>query len=311
MNGFKKTLWLAAALLVVVGLVVLDEMENTGAAEASGTAAIDFQSPYVAIAKGFVDVEGGIVHLAAQRDGVVDEVLVEEGDFIQQGQVLATQLVQEAKLQHDRARAEAEEVKAGLVSLDIELKAARREISRYQPLVDKQAAPGQHLDELKDQATVLASQIKTQKAALATAQARLAEAEYEIELRTIRAPLDGRIVKRLARPGAGLSTLNVSTLFWFVPETPRIVRAELEGRFVDRVSPGMEARIVPESEESLSYTAKVKRVGLFFGPKRPSSYDPEERADVRVVEVVLDLEKDTPLLLGQRVIVKFGAVSDE
>lgn len=125
-----------------------------------------------------------------------------------------------------------------------------------------------------------------------------------MSLRTIRT-MDGSLVRRLAQPGVGLSTVSVSTLFWFIPDTPAIVRAEVEESFVSRIKVGMQAEILPENDESLEYQATVKRIGLIFGPKRPSSYDPEQGADVRAVEVVLDIAEKAPLLLGQRVVVRF------
>lgn len=44
-----------------------------------------------AVAKGRVDVEGGVIAIAAPRDGVITQVYVEEGDSVEQGQLLARQ----------------------------------------------------------------------------------------------------------------------------------------------------------------------------------------------------------------------------
>ncbi len=301
----KHIYWLLTLIVVVSALLLLDTLDST-TPTSSTTDKTTFHAAYPAIAKGFVDVEGGIIYLAAQRDGVIEQVLVEEGQQVKQGQVLATQVAQETLLLRNQVQAQMKEIEASIVPLQVNLHAAQREMTRYEALVNKQVGIVQRLDESRDQADLLKAQIAVQQAALASAVAQLAVAEYEIELRTIRAPMDGRIIKLLARPGAGLSTLNVSTLFWFAPDIPRIIRAELDERFVDNVSLGMKAYITPESNTDKTYPATVKRKGLFFGPKRPSSYDPEERADVRVLEVVLALDKDTPLLLGQRVIVRFG-----
>ena len=39
-------------------------------------------SPYATIANGKVDIEGGVVEVAARRAGVIKEVLVQEGDSV-------------------------------------------------------------------------------------------------------------------------------------------------------------------------------------------------------------------------------------
>jgi multidrug efflux pump subunit AcrA (membrane-fusion protein) len=43
----------------------------------------------VAIGRGRVDIDGGLIQIAAQRDGVVVEVFVEEGANVKAGQLLA------------------------------------------------------------------------------------------------------------------------------------------------------------------------------------------------------------------------------
>lgn len=296
-----------APFIVVCLALAACEQSTTPTLEQAETE-IGFKTQYIAIAKGFVDVEGGIIHLAAQRDGVIDQVYVEEGDKVEANQILATQNTREAELQKQQAQIEITQNEADIPLLTIQLKAAKREVERITRLVEERAASRQALDALQDQVKLLNAQIVAKKAVIETAKARLAITEHEIALRSIRAPMKGSIVRRFAQPGMGLSTLNVSTLFWFVPDTPHIVRAEVEERFISDIRTDMPSIILPENNESLCYSASVKRIGLIFGPKRSSSYDPEERADVRVVEVVLGFEGKVPLLLGQRVIVKFVKV---
>lgn len=95
----------------------------------------------------------------------------------------------------------------------------------------------------------------------------------------------------------------MTQLFLFAPEIPRIVRAELEERFIHQVKPGQSADVVLEADESHHFKATVTRIGLVVGQRTPSD-DPKEKQDNRVVECVLSI--DAPdLLVGQRVIVRF------
>ena len=45
--------------------------------------------PAVVVARGLVDVDGGLIQIAASRDGVVREVLTEEGQSVKRDAVLA------------------------------------------------------------------------------------------------------------------------------------------------------------------------------------------------------------------------------
>lgn len=312
MTGRKIATWVAVgATVLAVAVILLDDptapSPGSGIADESPTDRNSYVSRYAGMARGLVDVEGGIIRLAASRDGIVREVLVEEGDHVQAGQVLAIQDDRQARLALDVAEAECAEVRANLELLQVQLTAAERERDRIDPLVARGAATQRALDETIDRTRFLGAEMVAIEARLRTAEARRSVAAYEVEQRTIRAPVDGWIVRRQARPGDGVSTLNVTTLFWFVPDAPRIIRAEVEEQFVAALTPGMTAEIVPESDETMVFDARVLRVGQVYGPKRPVAYDPMERVDVRVVECVLALEDGAQdLLLGQRVMVRFN-----
>lgn len=109
-------------------------------------------------------------------------------------------------------------------------------------------------------------------------------------------------MRRQARPGDGISTLNVTSLFLFAPESPRIVRADLEERFVAAVQPGMTAQIALQADESRKFNGKVLRIGRVFGQRSHPTDDPADKQDVRTVECVLSID-DQGLLIGQRVLV--------
>ena len=290
---------IAALLLVVMLLMTLNEppADNTPAPA----------PPYAAVARGRVDVEGGVIQLAAQRDGVVKAVVVEEGDPVRKGQVLATLEDQQARLNVTLAENELAAAAAQVAQFHVERETTAREEKRFEDLLKDNAVARVEWERARDQAQVADARLTSAQATHAAARSRVRIAAHEVELRTVRAPLDGRIVRRQVRPGDGISTLNVTPLFWFAPQTPRIVRAELEDRFVATVVPGMPAEVVLEADGAKSYRARVIRVGILLGPKRPVTDDSYERADVRVVECVLSLESAAQdLLLGQRVLVRIN-----
>lgn len=263
------------------------------------------ESHYIAMAKGFVDVESGVIKLAASRDGIIRQVMANEGDHVRAGQVLAMQDIQEATLAYGVAKAQLQELTAGLKRLQVQLSGSRRERKRLRSLFTTRSVSRRELDQTDDQIKVLKTEILAQHAAIETAQARVKVSGYEIELRTIRAPVDGYVAKRLARPGEGASTLSVTPLFWFIPDGPLVIRAEVDEEFIDKIKIGMQADVVLLVDEDRQYHASVSRIGRALGPKQPTVYDPRERADVRVVECLLTLDDNASrLVLGQRVIVK-------
>ena len=160
------------------------------------------------------------------------------------------------------------------------------------------------MDKQRDVVTQADASIAAQRAAVATAQAQLATTRYQLELTAVRAPADGRIVRRYANPGSGASTLNVSTMFDLEPNTARIVRAELAESDLPNVTLGQAVEIVPDADPLHPAHGTVIRRAYQFGARKLLSDDPSERTDERVVEVVANVE-GAQFLIGQRVLVKF------
>jgi HlyD family secretion protein len=261
-------------------------------------------TPFAAIANGKVDVEGGIIPVAARRGGVVREVMVQEGETVTKGQILARQEDDEARLARDRAAAELAQAQAQIGSINVSIRTAKREYDRLAALASTNFIAKQKLDQANDAIAAANAQLQSQNAAIGTSRARLAEADYELEQRIIRAPADGRIVRRYANPGAGTSTLNVSTLFDLEPVAPRIVRAEIVESSIPVIAVDQEVEVVPEADETKVYVGRVLRRAEVFGARKLQTDDPSERTDERVVEVVVSAQ-GAPLLIGQRVLVKF------
>ena len=302
----RPIVWIAVAVVLAggTGLMVMSQASAKKAAEAETQAKAAPESPFVAVANGKADVEGGMIQVAARRAGIVREVYVQEGDRVAKGQILARQEDDEPKLSAARAAAAVEQAKAQMAQYQVQLTTAEREHRRLQGLVSTNFVAAQKVDQAADKIREAQANIQAQRAAIATAQAALEEARYNQELTVIRAPTDGRIARRYANPGSGASTLNVSNMFDLEPDAPRIVRAEIAESSLPHVAIGQTVQIAPESEPTKVYAGKVLRRAAVFGARKLQSDDPPERADDRVVEVVVSADS-APFLIGQRVLVKF------
>jgi HlyD family secretion protein len=293
------------AVAIACGLLLSACAKPDEKAQAKNANSSTADAAFVASAKGRIDIEGGVVKLAARRDGIVQKVLVEEGESVKSGQLLAVLDDEQARLSANLANAETEQARRALPILAIRLAAAQREEARLAPLAPDQLVTMQEMDQARDQVKLAQAEISASQAGLQVASRKFEVARYEIEQRTVRAPLDGQIIRRQARPGDGVSTLNVTPMFVFAPDAPRIVRAELEERFLTAVKPGQSAQVVIEADERQVFRAKVIRLARVVGMRSPSD-DPGEKQDARVAECVLSIDAPA-LLIGQRVIVRFSA----
>src|SRR5207302_131839 len=148
---------LAAVSLVAIALGACQR----GAASAPNqdTGGAMTPSRYATIASGKVDVEGGVVEVAARHPGVVREVLVQEGDTVRKGQILARLEDREARLAAATARAAVAQARSQLALAEVALRTARREQERLTRLAPSGPVSRQQLDQAADNVTSAEAQL--------------------------------------------------------------------------------------------------------------------------------------------------------
>lgn len=257
-------------------------------------------------------IEAEQVDVATKYAGRVDEVRVDEGDFVTAGQVLAwmddAQVKAEiaaAKADVRRAEEQKAQAEAGIAQREAELDLARRELSRAERLSKGGHIPAEQLDQRRAQARTAEAVLKTATANRAAADAAIEAAKANlVRLRdmlddtVLKAPRSGRVQYRLAEPGevlaAGgrvLTLLDLSdvymTIFLPAAEAGRLAIGD-EARLVldpipDYVIPAhvsfvaSDAQFTPKAVET-----REERENLMFRVKL--SIDPEllARVEARV-----------------------------
>ncbi|NID17170.1 HlyD family secretion protein [Luteibacter yeojuensis] len=261
---------------------------------------------YAAVARGRVDVEGGVLDLTLPREGVVADVDVHEGDHVRRGQVLAALDREPARLAIAAAQAEVDQARAQLGLLRDRLAGARRRAGRLAEAERDGAGDGQSADDARDAARELGGQYAAAKAGVAAAEQKLAAARFEASQGVLRAPVEADVVRVAIHPGISVSPQS-GVSFTLLPRTARIVRAELGEAYVDAVRPGSPALVTADaSAQDKPWPAHVLRIGPMFGTSKLED-DPEKRANSRTVECVLAFDGTPTPRVGERVIVRFGA----
>lgn len=137
------------------------------------------------------------VSLSSSVPGILDEVLVDRGDRVEKGQVVA-------RLKSDVERADYDLVKA-------RAEFAARNVERNKEMYRKQMISIHEKDELETEARLLRLELK--------------EAEEKLKLRTLRSPIDGVVLKRFFSAGE------------FITEDPVLSLAQLDPLRVEVVVP--------------------------------------------------------------------------
>ncbi|MES1936369.1 hemolysin D [Salinisphaera hydrothermalis C27AD] len=261
------------------------------------------QAAYAAVARGRVDVQGGMLKLQVPVSGAVDTVLVHAGDTVKKGQLLARLDAQVAQAQVQIAQGKLSQARTQEHILDDRLKAARSQADKLRTAARAGAGSRHDADTAAQTARELKWQRDGARAQIEIANGNLAVAQHQLTQHRIQAPVAGRIVQVNIQPGDQMGA-DAAPAFELLPDRARIVRAELNQEYVGAVHKGMSAQVLLDDAGQTSLgRAHVVRVGDVF--RKPTlDTDPGQDAGVRTVLCVLAFDHPAHLRIGQRVVVR-------
>ena len=286
-------------VLLAAGALLAACQKGSGAADAQN------RPPPAAVARGVVAADGGLIPVAAPRDGVITQVSVEEGAHVDRGAVLAQLDSDRSVLLAAQAAAETAQQEAAWREAQARSAAAQAEAARLARLASVDAATRREAEQARQAMAVAAAQADEAARAVDVARARQRLAELEQTARTVRAPVSGLVLRRTAAVGAAAVAASGTPLFVLAPDGPRIVRAELDEAFVGRVMPGAVAWVTDAAGGGRVMKARVLRISPSF---EAAALDDQAggRADGRVLRLVLAFDEPNNMRLGQRVLARIG-----
>lgn len=248
------------------------------------------------LAMGNGRLEATEVQIASKIPGRLAEVLVDEGDKVTRGQLLAR--IDTRTLEAQRTQAEAEVARArenyAAAQATVQLRQseqllASQELKRIREMFQRKYASQQLLDQQQarfdtsNSAVVAAkAQLAAIKAAIGAAEAQVAQLTSEIDDSSLRAPLDGVIQLRLAEPGEVLGAGGRVLLL--IDPSDQYMNLYLPASTAGRLTVGDEARIVLDALPEQALPAKISFVAAKaqFTPKQVETRDERQKLVFRV-----------------------------
>ena len=296
----KRSVWIGAgtlSILVIAGTIAFLQRPTTVVAQAPQ--AESPRPPEAVAALGRLRPLGEIRRLAAPVSGFggtprVSKLLVNEGDTVTRGQVLA---VFDSRPQIE---ADLEALDAQIRTIETEIPLRRREVARYAQAAKVGAASMVILEEKQNELT-----LAERKRIELTAERRSLEADLvDSELRS---PIDGTVLRLHTRVGERPS--NDGVLEVGASQSMEAL-IEVYESDINRIAVGDPVTLVSENggfEGRL--TGRVERISPQVRQREVLSTNPTGDADARVVEVQVSLDRDSARrvssLAGLKVIARF------
>ncbi len=258
-------------------------------------------SAYILSKNGTVEVEGGIVQVSASRTGIFREVFVKEGDFVEEGQLLALQEDRDDKIAIRRAEIAIENANIQDQTEELSLKIAERDLERAKIQRDQDAISQQQYDSKVDALERTKLSIKRRQNTMEDLVTQLETAKFNLQQRKILSPVEGRILESVVTAGAGVSAENVTTAFQIIPNAPKRIRVKIDEAGINKIYIGQSVDFALSNERQNKMVGFVDDIGEIF-----SSASNNSRGAQNTVDIIIQSE-DIPFRLGQTVLVQFKA----
>jgi HlyD family secretion protein len=335
----------------VAGVATGGQLFDTYSNAAHAQEPAPLRSPWAASATGKVEPRDGDIRIGSQVAGLIVDVPVKSNDKVQAGDVLVRLDDADLRARHQSARSEVEvrererEEEPATKGIGLDRRKAQDDVAKAERDVfasqqafdlalaifragngkaDDVSAARQKLATAKsdltdarnalikietgEEAPPLMTRLET---ALEQARADLAQVETAIERTRIRAPSDGTVLNVFAKTGELAAPSVEAALLTFGDVTSLRVRAELEEREVVKVRVGQAAVIRVDAYPDREFAGTVTSTAASLGSPRIVARGPRKPNDVEVLEVLVSLDGQPPLLPGMRVDVFFKADSNQ
>jgi HlyD family secretion protein len=231
------------------------------------------------------------VEVKSKANGIIKALLVDVGDSIKEGQILAELDKEDLQAQVRGAKAAldgeqanlqaaiAAEAKARIEAANPDLEFARRDFDRAQGLFKEKVASQQQLDDasrayevarnrqqlLDAMVQTAGAQIEQARAGVAAAKAALDRAEESLSYATIRSPINGVVLVRPTEVGDAVSSIlnlgSAATLIMTLGDISSVyIKGDVDEADIGKASCGQQVRTKVESFPNESFEGVVKRI---------------------------------------------------
>lgn len=203
------------------------------------------------------------IKLGSSEDGILKEILVDRGDLVKKGQLLASLDSEREELNAELSRLQAEtdvQVKLALTQLDFR----RKEHERASSLSQKNAMSQTDIDKANVEERLAALNVQSSKTQRETLQVEYKLAKEQLDRRFIKSPADAIVVD--VEMSAGEYIHDQAQLMTLAVIDPLYVEVFVPVTYFGKIKEGMTASVFPEDPVGGKHRALVDVVDNVFDP---------------------------------------------
>ena len=201
--------------------------------------------------------------VSAQITGTLTAVLIEEGDHVTQGQILARLDDSGFKASLAAAKAQADAAQAQVGQIQTQLAQGAHDAARLESLAARGLVSKQSAEQARTQVDSLRAQLNAQQQQARAAAAQAAVAQVNFDYCVVRAPFSGVVTTKDAQVGEIISPLSAGGGFTrtgvgtIVDMDSLEIDVDVNEAYIGRIKPGMSADAVLDAYPDWKIPARV------------------------------------------------------
>lgn len=198
--------------------------------------------------------------------GTVERVFVEEGDHVEEGELLAQLDQKDLLITERQCQAAVKVAETQLKEAELKVENLRKEKNRLANLLNKKVVSQQKYDEIDTAHSMAVTGLEVIRAQILSTKENLAMARQKLSDTRVLAPFSGLIVKRLINKGEYVSTMPPSPLFLLM--NIEVVKTEvgLPEVHLSRVSVGDPVDITVDAYPRNTFRGTVSNINPTVDP---------------------------------------------
>ena len=257
--------------------------------------------------RGIVESVNENVRIAPAVAALVRKVNVKVGDDVKAGDVLIEQDTRDAAALVAAQEADCAALRKQLAEAEVSLADKRDQWERMERLIATKVASEDEKQRKLFAAQSAEAQFASMKARIGSAEAQLNRAKVQLDLLTIRAPRDGRILQVNTRAGEFASPMTMlgsgTDPIIVLGQTEELqLRADIDEDNASRVRTGMAAKAYIKGRRDVEMPLRFVRIEPYIVPKKSLTGESSEHVDTRVLQIIyrFDRPKGAGVYVGQQ-----------
>jgi HlyD family secretion protein len=264
----RRPLWFALAAIVLLAVAGGVWFGMSGSRAVPVQAAVAQAIPATGASASVLDATGYVTArrsatVSAQITGTLTAVLIEEGDHVEDGQILARLDDTAQRAQLAQAEAQLHAAQATLVQWQSQLEQARRDWKRADDMVGRKLVSQQAVEQAHTQVDTLGAQVATQRKMIELGEASVSAAQVQLGYCTVRAPFTGVVIAKAAQVGEIVSPLSAGGGFTrtgvgtIVDMDSLEIEVDVTESYINRVQPKQPAQAILDAYPDWKIPAHV------------------------------------------------------